>query len=247
MKRIILLVISIAIPAILFSQSAHFSFGQEINGTWHPVANGGSITFSLKSSTTFQDYVAVRNETSSLKKLYLKKYYVKRASQSFMDLFCWDVCYTDPNVMASKHTVDFRALTTDSITFHLSYDPQNHEGETVVRYKMWDASDPNDSAYITIHYVSSLSGLRDETAVSSVMASPNPCNTSVVFTIPGNNESGSVLHMFDLLGNKIREIRCQSGNHEISTDVSAFPAGVYLYFIEQNGLRGSVRKLMIQR
>lgn len=248
MKRIILLIVITLVQVSLFSQSTHFTFAQKMNGTWHLVPNGSSITFSMNSSAAnYESTIAVRNETSSFKQLYLRKFYVKRNTQSFMDIFCWDVCYTDPNVMVSKYPVDFKALTTDSISFHITYFPQGHDGETIVRYKMWDKSDFNDSAYITIHYVSSQSGVPGPVNQESVSFSPNPCNSTVTFTIPENNRGKTVIHLFDLLGKELKQIPVQTGENSVRADVSAFPAGIYLFYAETDGVKSNVKKLLIQR
>jgi hypothetical protein len=247
MKSLILFFCSLLFAGSVLAQSTHFSFGYKENGVWKSVANGGTITFSIKKDKILDEIVAVRNEQNVKKSFHLKKFYVKKNPLNFLDLFCWDQCYTRPDIMESANPVVFQPMTTDSNHMHLTYMPNGNEGETIIRYRIWDKSTPQDTGYVFVRFIASTTGLDEFKALQSVVVSPNPCSGQVSFLFQTALPAGAVIYVFDLVGREVKKLQVPSGANPVTTDLSSLPDGIYLYRVESQGLKGNVRKLMIQR
>jgi hypothetical protein len=246
MKTLFAFLLTMVISGSLFAQSSDFSFGYKENGIWKPVSNGGTITFPIKKDKILDATIAVRNEQNIKKTFFLKKFYVKRNPLSFMDIFCWDQCYTNPNVMVSVNPVVFQPLTTDSSHLHLTYMPNNNEGETIIRYTVWDKSTPQDSGYVFVHFVATTTAINEMNAVRSFAVSPNPSPGKVTFLIGNPAGPATFVCIFDLVGNELKKIPFPEGKVTFSSDLGDLHNGIYIVRMESPSQRESFCKLMIR-
>jgi hypothetical protein len=247
MKRVALLFCFMFLAGTLMSQTAHFSFGYHEKGIYYPVPNGSTITFSVQKDKILDATVGVKNEQNLKRNLSLKKFYVKKAPLPFTDLFCWDQCYSRPDIMESVNPVIFLANELDTNHLHLTYVPNSHEGETIIRYRVWDKSAPQDTGFVFVRFVASTTSLDELQSLHQVTVSPNPCNAYATFSFNSVPDKGTTIQLYDLVGRSIRQIQCNEGIRTVRADLTDLEAGIYLYQVESRGLKGPVKKLMVQR
>ena len=246
MKKMYILFCLLALYAVSSVYALDLSFAYKSGSSWQPVPSGGTVIFSCKSTYVIDEYIRIQNNTSRTFCTWLVKSYAQKMSSPFKDIFCWDHCYNQ-NDLKSQACLQFIPGQIREEDFHLNYNPYKAQGETVIKYTFWNTNEVGDSAFIIVHYVSSLTGIEDDVKIPNLLASPNPCSGNTVFTLDGNPTGQEKIIISDLLGSRLLTLEIPTGETEVRADLSSLAAGLYIYFTESAGVIGRARKLVVKK
>lgn len=126
---------------------------------------------------------------------------------------------------------------------------ENECQDVTVLYKVYNIDSTNDTARLTINYVCTTKTGVEETGTRSAALSavyPNPTHAN--FTIPyqfANPVKGELI-IYDLIGNKVKEVVLEQKQGMVSFDASQFAPGIYFYSLRVNNQLISTKKLIIE-
>ncbi|MBN1200071.1 MAG: T9SS type A sorting domain-containing protein [Bacteroidales bacterium] len=238
MKKIILLTYLLSI-AVFFGYSQSLSLVHNSN----PVANDEAINFNGEPSTSvINSFIGVVNNGSTALSVKCKKVEISLIPDT-ENAFCWDVCY-GPDIYVSIGWVDIDPGVTNT-AFTGDYSPQNHAGQSIIRYVFFDANNPNDSVCFRALYNAYPLGMENHEVLASLSAAyPNPASVQASFSYSVERGATALLLVRNVLGSTVKEVSLTgSGMTSISTlDLSE---GIYFYSLVVNGKTESTRKLVV--
>ena len=246
MKKIYILFLLLAVGAAGRVCALDVSFAYKSGDSWKPVPSGGSVNFSCKSTYVIDEYIRVQNNTTRTFCTWLVKSYAQKMPSPFKDEFCWDKCYGQ-GTLKSDACLQFTPGQIRELDFHLFYNPNKALGETIIKYTFWNTNEVGDSAFIIVHYVSSLTGIEDDVKIPSLLANPNPCSGNTVFSFESSAPGQQRIIISDLLGSRLLAFDVPAGETEVRADLSSLSAGLYIYFTESAGVIGRARKLVVKK
>ena len=246
MKKIFIFLALLACCTANKGYSLDLTFAQKVGANWVTVPSGGSVTLTCKQNYLIDEYLGVTNNTTQTYCIWMGKSYGQKQASPFFDTFCWDKCYNQYETK-SVACLKYNPGQTKYSDFRIEYDPQNNLGETVVRYTFWPTDAPGDSAWITVHLVSQSAGINEPSGAPALSVSPNPCSGEAVFSLANTGSAQGKIVIIDLLGNNIKAIELPAGTTQLKTDLSAFTAGIYLYYFQNAYLAGKPKKLIIEK
>lgn len=155
--------------------------------------------------------------------------------QGSLNSFCLGVCYA-PFVTESAYPFSIAAgkSTSDSV-FSLFYCPNGFAGKSVIKYDLFDISDPaNNRASVTANFIGYSSGTRiesDITCIETIQVYPNPCSGDrIIFKLPGAGKvyNGRIM-VLNCAGNTVASFSMTDCTGNFSTAVGDYPGGIYSY------------------
>lgn len=87
----------------------------------------------------------------------------------------------------------------------------------------------------------------DELSITYFTIAPNPANDKVTLRHNSSGSTKNILHVFDAVGKKVKEINLTNLNTESTIDVSDLDNGVYILSLTSDGQARGNMKLVIQR
>ena len=126
---------------------------------------------------------------------------------------------------------------------------ENECQDVTVLYKVYNIDSTNDTARLTINYVCTTKTGVEEIGIRSAALSaayPNPTHANFTipyqFAGPGKGE----LIIYDLIGNKVKEVVLEQKQRMVSLDAKQFTPGIYFYSLRVNNQVISTKKLIIE-
>jgi hypothetical protein len=215
------------------------------SGSQVKVANGAVLTRSVKM--TDPDYsfsLQVKNISAVTCVSWVRKYYVNILSGT-TNWFCWDGCYFH-NVMVCKNPVNINPGQVFN-GFDAHYNAAGMQGQSRVKYVVYNGANRNDSTSFEVIFLSSPTGTGEyATAGLDLKAHPNPASSAVKFSLPVLPGTSAFIVIKNVVGQEICRIPADVNSKEIIWDISAFSNGIYFYSLELSGLSTSAYKLIIQ-
>jgi hypothetical protein len=119
--------------------------------------------------------------------------------------------------------------------------------ENSIYYKIFDVSNTNDSAVVTLHYKIA-TGINEfeKTGGSISNAFPNPSNTTIAvnYNLNESTQKGKII-LYDMLGKVVKEAVLTDKLGVFKMDVSELNAGVYFYALQVSNKNLVTKKLII--
>jgi hypothetical protein len=131
--------------------------------------------------------------------------------------------------------------------FDAHYNAAGLQGQSRVKYVVYNGANRNDSTSFDVVFVSSPTGTGENiTAGSDLKAHPNPASSSVKFLLPELPGTNAVVVIKNVVGQEICRLPADVNSKEIVWDISAISNGIYFYSLELSGMSRSAYKLIIQ-
>jgi len=199
-----------------------------------PIENDTIMAYGSLSDEEIKVHVYVENEASVDKDVWVKLY-VKQLVNGSVASYCWNSCFDIATIQSTASlTIPANEIKTD---FYCSYKPKNLSGVTEIMYTFFVNKDETDSASVTIKYeivatgIDNLSELRN-----NIKCYPNPAKDKVYFDIDTDNNASKTIKIFDVVGNKIKQIELNNTSATEEIDIQDLRSGIYIWTIEFDGI-----------
>lgn len=228
-----------------FAQTSHFedSNGNNVTGDtidfWVPVNGSHQIEYNqINTSGTTITYKVQKTNTviTSTATTWFCVYH----NADLADL--QSQCYQPATLVSAAFVTDSGAFNMLLCEFAAGSSP----GITIVRYKFFNTSNPNDTTVMWLRYNVTPVGIAETQNATLGEPYPNPAttNVAVTYSFTGSTKGNAVIT--DLAGNVVytQQVPAQSGILNIET--SAWAKGVYmLSLVNENGIAAR-RKIVVQ-
>ena len=237
MKKIVTLILFLAVTAVYAQSFQFFYHGEQVSGTFDFIADRANDDNELA--------LIVTNNSNEVDSIYLTKHVISEVDGSY-NTFCIGAC-VDPSVTTSSTPLVLQpGESSTNVSFHLLYNPCGNEGTTTVKY-VFTSGSYQDS--VTVNYIYGTVGVEEAAvSVNSLTAYPNPATSSVTIAYDLSNLSSADTRVVitNLVGSKVavRPIAGTSG--KVSMDISNLDSGIYFYSIESAGKVVSTKKLIVR-
>jgi len=151
--------------------------------------------------------------------------------------FCWETCYA-PYTFESVLAITIQGDETSDI-YSAHYKPKGQLGNTLVAYTFFDELNPNDSASVMVEYrMDKASYIWENEEFDNVFSQvyPNPCQQILYFKNQNPNADKYSLIVYDLSGNKVKEMEFLALESTIEVDMSELNCGLYVYSIVSDNI-----------
>lgn len=248
MKKLYLIILTIALNGIAFGQNA-FTIITPLTSTANLVTplntNVTSDTaefFNADEYATITGPLVVINNSGTLKDVKVRRTQLSIVP-STTNFFCWDLCYTS-SVNLSGGTVPIAG--NDSVfVFYGDYDPAGNAGTSYVNYKFFNGTDTTEFASVTVKFTSGTVGIEEETtAIKNVY--PNPASSIINFDFVLAQGKGSIV-ITDLTGKVVRSTNLPAGSTRHTFSLDGLNEGVYIYTLYEGNKAISTKKFIINK
>lgn len=240
------------IVTFLFLFSITFAFGQTLQVFYDnaPVNNGDTVYLNVtepRSNSTF--HFDIKNNSGDTVWAQIKKEDISMAQEA-LHTFCFGECYTgDQSDIMPIAAGQLLSHTNDSpYYFYTNYNPYNSSEISVVRFHIVNSRDEADEICYTAIYSLAQGVNQGKPDILSFTAYPNPAESHVTikYNLKNSSSQGMNIVIKNIMGQIIYTGQVNGKSDQISIDVNALPAGLYLYSLESNGAILLTKKLYIR-
>ncbi|MBM3170126.1 MAG: hypothetical protein FJZ75_00775 [Bacteroidetes bacterium] len=245
MKNLFSLV-ALSLASISFAQSFTISDKNGVDVTNNTVTITGSASLYFPNDEPLKWQGKVSNETSLTKPVLVKRQVINVPNGS-QNQFCWSIqCYA-PVANQATDTVDIAGAATDE-SFYSYFFPGGANGLWTIRYVFFDASNPNDSAHVTLNFdVSGGTSIQNQPTKNTVPFGPIPANEFVLFNTSGLNLQGmESLRIFDLSGKTLMLQPLKKEQEQVQVPLDGVHSGLYLWSIVRGNNSLGNGRLIVQ-
>jgi hypothetical protein len=244
----------------LFVLAASIGFGQSIH-IWEGGVDrtGDTITAAVASLGSVQTELELHNTTASALQYKVNRTILNPPIEADASLyFCTGTqCYS-PNSSttftpagAAEIIGGYATLPSGPGTYGISahYDAGTVcTSDVYVLYRVYNmATSTTDTAYITLKYKASATGVNEIAPASGILsgAYPNPASTivSVKYDI-SNAEEGKII-VYNMLGKAVKEMELTDKEGVAKINVADLNAGIYFYTLVVNDKAVATKKLIV--
>jgi hypothetical protein len=158
-----------------------------------------------------------------------------------------NITYTSPG---SSFIAANSTLPNGSGTYGISTHFNLHDNcqDLYVKYRVYNtAAGSSDTAVVTIHYAC-ITGIEEEQMangnISGVYPNPAISVASIKYDMNEFAQKGKI-SIYDMLGNKVKDILLTNRQGVVKVDVSEFNSGVYFYSFIVNDKAIATRKMIV--
>jgi hypothetical protein len=214
-----------------------------------PVANGtdfyvwgDTITGTLMSQKIFVRNISAATVTVKTKKI----------ETSLIPGTSCNICFAGQCFLSSVFISLTQATLTPNDTNNtgsIDYKPKGHLGESIATFVFFNVSDPNDSAWVVVHFNGTAAGINENTILKTEISNPypNPAvdHTSFNYSFAQNTTNAKFV-LCDLLGSKVRETEITELNGKLTVNTSNLNEGIYFYSFYADNKMVLTRKLVVK-
>ena len=199
-----------------------------------PIVNDTIMAFGSLSDEEIKVHVYVEN-TASVDKDVWVKLYVKQMVNGSIASYCWNSCFDIATSQSTASlTIPANEIKTD---FYCSYKPKNLSGITEIMYTFFVNKDETDSASVTIKYEVVATGINNLNELrNNIKCYPNPAKDKVYFDIDTENHASKTIKIFDVVGNKIKQVEVTDLSTVKEIDIQDLRSGIYIWTLELDGI-----------
>ena len=216
---------------------------------------------NIVSSTTFNFWIAsssndstpvvnnfhVKNKSGLDKMVRFRREEINVINGS-KNTWCWNVC-TDPSPDLSD-AIKIKAGTTTG-SYHLisDYYSYGNLGTTTIRYVFFVDKETKDSAFVTLVFNATATGIADkisigENTVSDVFPNPSNSNTTLSYSLRNDASKGKIF-IYNMLGSIVKEIPLNEKQAVINIPTSELNSGLYFYTFSVDGKFLATKRLIV--
>ncbi len=219
----------VCIPGLLPAQSFSIPNPSYLH-TSDLSTNTDAVAVPITNATNFDIDVIVQKTVNNLAPFH--------SSQ-----FCFGTACYDSSASASG-VISFTHNATELLLADLN--KNGVTGYSCVTYRIYDTNNPNDFADVEICYdvTTGIPVIRDANFIS--LPQPNPADriAAVNYLVSGNYSDYRV-SIFNILGNKVKEISLSARSGILFLPVSELTSGVYFYSLISNNKTISTNRLVV--
>jgi hypothetical protein len=229
-----------------------FSYSQNLKiikpGGTHGLNDSTIVVYGDITDSLVTQSLNVINTSSGTLTVNAKREIVSAVSGSQNEI-CWaGTCYS-PTTTVSPNTESLAAGDTSNLgnTFSGDYLPHGYTGTTTIRYVFFDTHNFNDTAAITVEFITTLAGISSiKDGGINFSLYPNPARNTVNFNykFTGNVQTAN-LKIFNLLGDCVQTLPLSVVENKTTIDVQSMPAGIYVCEVQASGCQPVYQKLIV--
>ncbi|HXB13540.1 MAG TPA: T9SS type A sorting domain-containing protein [Bacteroidia bacterium] len=159
---------------------------------------------------------------------------------------CWGLCYQDTStpVFTYPATQVIAAGDTNK-TFTGDFNDSGHVGTEIIRYVFFNASNPNDSAWVIFKFIVAPLGIEQITSNSLHISAayPNPSASSASFNYHISTDAH--LTIYNSIGQSVRDVLLSPSANKTNLNVSNMPSGIYICKLSAEGAEPVFQKLVV--
>jgi hypothetical protein len=250
MKKIFTTVIALAVTSFGFAQSIRiFEGGVDVTNS--------SIYDTISANELTLHEIELENVTSNAVNYKVNRSIINSPAYFGNVYFCTGTqCYSPNSSITWTPSGPSSTIAANSTlpsgpgTYGISahYDADTVGVTVSVLYRVFNTSVAGDTSYVTIHYIGMAVGVQENTAASGTISSayPNPASTMVSFKyeMDASAQKGKLV-IFDMLGNKVKDIELNEKQGTVKVDVSEMNSGIYFYSFMVNNKAIVTKKLIV--
>lgn len=214
-------------------------------------SNDSTVTvFGLSSASEIDQILYVINTTGSAIVTNVRREIIDTVPGS-TNAICWAGSCYGPGLNQSPFTENIGPGDTaknGGNEFSGDYYPHGHAGITTIRYVFFDTHNANDTAWVNIRYVATVTGISSvkDGEINFSAPYPNPANSLVNFNYNlGNSVQAASLKVYNLLGDCVQTLPLSASKNKTSIDVQSLPSGIYVCEIEADGCQPVYQKMIV--
>lgn len=244
MKKQLLAICAVAVAFAAQAQSLQM---QDMT-SGNIIASGTTITENHADPNTFIDnHVDIINTTSSSINVKVRKTYLYFGTGMDATFCTGQLCYPNTVFLTPQTT----PITGNNgiLDLKVQYKPESvTPATTAIRYSIFNAANPADSVYFVIVY-NGVTGIQQNTILPVTLsnASPNPASASFSMNYQLGNAHAGQLVMYNMLGEKVREMPLTEAEGTAKMDVSVLTQGVYFCSLTIDGKAVATRRIAVTR
>ena len=243
MKKQILAICGVAFAYLAQAQS--FQMHDQQSGNM--ISSGAVINEThIDPQTYIDDHVHVINATNAVVNYKVRKT-VLYGPVGISTTFCTDLLCYAPTTTLSPQSAPIAANGT--MDLKAQYKPESATpGTAAVRYSVFNVANPADSVYFVIVY-NGVTGIQ-QNAIQPITlsnASPNPASTTFNMTFQLGKANEGQIVMYNMLGEKVREIVLTENEATAKVDVTTLTQGVYFCSLTIDGKAVATRRVVVTR
>ena len=211
--------------------------------------NGNNITgdtIDVFADVTVNEVIEemkVKNNTSMNLNLKFKKNYITIISGSDNNMCVGENCFPEFVMESTEFIVMANMLSTEPASCH--YLPDGNVGTSTIMYTFYNVDNATDSASVVVNFnIGNVS--IDEVANIKTSVYPNPATNMVNFEYNIDNVNDSWFEVYNMLGNKVKDIHLDQSSGIINVPVDELEAGIYFYSVVVNGEAVETERLVIR-
>ena len=199
-----------------------------------PVVNDTIMVSGSADDTEIKVPVYVKNIAGVDKDVYVKRY-IKQMVDGSQTQFCWISCFDITTSQSTEHLTI--AVNDTAKDFYSLYKPKEFLGVTEIMYTFFVNKAETDSASVTITYEIVSTGIGNLAEIkNSIRCYPNPAIETVYFDYNIENTVSSSIIIYDLVGNKVKQIKISNLSRSKEIDISNLNTGIYIWTFESDGI-----------
>ncbi len=247
------------ITLLLFVAFANSAWAQSFQFLEHGTSTVAQANYTRNVDATIGDEfkLDIKNISSSMKTYKIRKTIVNTPSGCATpnDIKFCDAqnCYSNTqNISAHNLQINAGQIINDSaarygLSAHI--DQGDCCGTYLVRYKVYDVTNANDSVSVNITYIvtNCTNGIKNPFKNFELSAaSPNPASGAAVLkyefpTAPGN----ALVKIYNTIGSMVKEVKLEGQEGKAVIDVTDLSDGIYFYSLHVNDKIISTKKLIV--
>lgn len=242
MKKKITLLLSLLFGLSMLMQSQNLVFFDLNND----IVSGDTVYASADTSNfEVAKELRIGNLSSQSIDVKVRKYETNMLTGT-SSTFCWaGMCYPPSNNESNfSQTIAANDTTSGADNFSGHYDHSGIIGSSTISYTAFNIADPNDSVMVTIVFTATSVGVNNIENNISAKLYPNPAK-NYTYLEYNNQKTDIKIEIYDILGNKIKEIIPESGNNKTRINTSEIATGTYIYRIISDKKAIKTNKLII--
>ncbi|HEY6162721.1 MAG TPA: T9SS type A sorting domain-containing protein [Bacteroidia bacterium] len=240
MKKILLIAFSGLFIGRVAAQSLQIMDTQNNN---LPNGTVSDLWYDVNASAPYEDYT-VKNTSGSSKFIKCRRYEISTVNGT-SNVICWYICYA-PAVSVSQ-SVNMPSSSTHTFTTH--YYPSANVGTTILNYTFWDSLNPADSAWFTVRWHITPTGVNNLVQPSGNISNvfPNPANVNANINFQLNNTATAIVRIYNIVGTEVKRINVNNKEGLLTFSVSDLEPGIYFCSFIADDKVLATRKLTVTK
>ena len=232
MRKILLL---IPIVFAMITVNAQYTL---LDGSGDPILDGGTTVVEIENETTNSelDWHLESTNSSDIQFEVLST----DQPEGAQNLYCVGIHCYGPGHVTSTESLD----DNNSADIKLYYKPNGHAETTEIVYKITEVGDDNNTFTFTVHYNILTLGIDTKASLKNFVIYPNPANNTINVEYSISDQSELVI--YNIVGDKIKNIDLDLFSEKIQIDSSDLPSGTYFYSLVSNNKSVQTKRFVIK-
>lgn len=200
----------------------------------------------LNSDNTY--FVDIENTTSQSLGIMVVRNNIQLLNGATTQFCVGESCYTDsassfPQIINAGE--NYSEATYGDQAFHIFYNPNGNYGVSLLKFTLFDQTNPTISSIFYIRLDNSVS-IQDNNIISTLNAYPNPASNRVTIEHNLKSNSGKTELVIRNITGAVLYSTPINGSSKTNVSLENFSAGIYFYSVENQGKTITTKKLIVK-